>query len=710
MLDPGRDARRHRQRGLGHREHGGRRLRPRLALVAHPPRRVARAACCASRTRNGQPPIDPLLARRGPVAHLGALGRGEPPARRRRRARSTTTATTARGAEWLAAGVRAGPDRRGAARRRTSAPSATRSASCRRWTTSSSSASSTRRAGCSSSSTRPSAARVNRAFGLALRKRFCVSFDFELQAAATDDAIVLSMGTAHSFPLVRRVPLRPRPISSTRRSSRPSSRRRCSARAGAGTRRARSRSCAIERGKKVPPFLQRMRADDLLAAVFPAQVACQENAHGRPDRDPRPPARPADDARLPDRGDGHRAAARASSSASSAARSACTRATPPSPRRSRTRSSTPSRTRSSTTRRSRSAAPRALSLRRTLPEHQRDLGALDPEAIARVVAEARPAAARRRRAARRAPRPRRRRPSRTRGGGWLDELARAGRAARVAASLALRRSRTRARSRPSTSARRRARCLPRTSTGRARRATRRCSRWSAATPRSRARSPCARSPRASASRRGRSTSRRRSSRPRASCCAGASRAGARTGARRRLRPAPPRAHPPLHARPPAREIEPVSAQDFLRYLFERHHLTPRVARRRARGAARRHRRCSRASRSPPRRWESDVLAPRVAGYRAEWLDELCLAGEVAWARLSPRRSASRVARRSTSRATPITLAAARPRLAARGRARRRRARGRRRLRPPSRRSTPSAGAARSSSTTSRAPRASRATS
>ena len=47
----------------------------------------------------------------------------------------------------------------------------------------------------------PFGGRVNRALGLALRKRFCVSFDFELQAAATDDAIVLSLGTAHSFPL-----------------------------------------------------------------------------------------------------------------------------------------------------------------------------------------------------------------------------------------------------------------------------------------------------------------------------------------------------------------------------------------------------------------------------------------------------------------------------------------------------------------------------
>jgi ATP-dependent Lhr-like helicase len=47
----------------------------------------------------------------------------------------------------------------------------------------------------------PFGGRVNRAFGLALRKRFCVNFDFELQAAATDDAVILSLGTAHSFPL-----------------------------------------------------------------------------------------------------------------------------------------------------------------------------------------------------------------------------------------------------------------------------------------------------------------------------------------------------------------------------------------------------------------------------------------------------------------------------------------------------------------------------
>src|SRR5262249_57487388 len=49
----------------------------------------------------------------------------------------------------------------------------------------------------------PYGARLNRALGLALRKRFCVTFDFELQAAASDDAILLSLGPQHSFPLDR---------------------------------------------------------------------------------------------------------------------------------------------------------------------------------------------------------------------------------------------------------------------------------------------------------------------------------------------------------------------------------------------------------------------------------------------------------------------------------------------------------------------------
>ncbi len=127
----------------------------------------------------------------------------------------------------------------------------------------------------------PLGARINRAFGMALRKRFCRSFDFELQAAATDDGLVLSLGPQHSFPLaaifgfvttrvVREAleqALLQAPVFPTR------------------FRWTASRALTLPRhsgGKKVPPYLQRMRADDLLAAVFPAQVGCQDNHGGGP--------------------------------------------------------------------------------------------------------------------------------------------------------------------------------------------------------------------------------------------------------------------------------------------------------------------------------------------------------------------------------------------------------------------------------------------
>ncbi|HEY8039375.1 MAG TPA: hypothetical protein VIF15_06255, partial [Polyangiaceae bacterium] len=102
------------------------------------------------------------------------------------------------------------------------------------------------------------------------------------------------------------------------------------------------------------------------------------------------------------------------------------------------------------------------------------------------------------------------------------------------------------------------------------------------------------------------------------------------------------------------EIEPVSAQDFLRYLFERHRLTAR-SRAGGRAGLRDAVAMLQGFETAAAAWETEVLAPRVAGYRPEWLDELCLAGEIAWGRLSPRRSASTVLG-STSRATPITLA------------------------------------------------------
>mgnify|MGYP001439170111 CR=1 FL=1 len=120
---------------------------------------------------------------------------------------------------------------------------------------------------------------INRAFGLALRKSFCVGFDFELQAAATDDGIVLSLGEQHSFPLdgvfgmVRRHRLDDDLIQAVLQAPMFGTRWRWNA----------SRALALLRhqgGKKVPMNIQRMRAEDLLAAVFPAQLGCGDNRTG----------------------------------------------------------------------------------------------------------------------------------------------------------------------------------------------------------------------------------------------------------------------------------------------------------------------------------------------------------------------------------------------------------------------------------------------
>ena len=125
----------------------------------------------------------------------------------------------------------------------------------------------------------PFGGRINKAWGLVLRKRFCVTFDFELQAAATDNGLVISLGEKHSFPLdsvfgylhsnsVREVLIQAvllAPMFATR------------------WRWNASRALALLRfskGKKVPPQIQRMKAEDLLAAVFPDAIACQENLTG----------------------------------------------------------------------------------------------------------------------------------------------------------------------------------------------------------------------------------------------------------------------------------------------------------------------------------------------------------------------------------------------------------------------------------------------
>ena len=125
----------------------------------------------------------------------------------------------------------------------------------------------------------PFGSRVNKAWGLALRKRFCRQFNFELQAAATEDALLLSLGPQHSFPLT-----------DVFRYLHPATTRDVLVQAflDAPVFQTRWRwnttiSLAVPRnrgGRKVPPQLQRMLADDLMAAVFPDAAACLENIPG----------------------------------------------------------------------------------------------------------------------------------------------------------------------------------------------------------------------------------------------------------------------------------------------------------------------------------------------------------------------------------------------------------------------------------------------
>ncbi len=125
----------------------------------------------------------------------------------------------------------------------------------------------------------PYGSRLNRAWGLALRKRFCTKFNFELQAAATEDNIVLSLTTAHSFDLeeVRHYlhPATIRDLLIQALLDAPMFTTRWRWVAGVALALPRFRG-----GKKVPAPLARMDAEDLIAAIFPDQMACAENLVG----------------------------------------------------------------------------------------------------------------------------------------------------------------------------------------------------------------------------------------------------------------------------------------------------------------------------------------------------------------------------------------------------------------------------------------------
>lgn len=125
----------------------------------------------------------------------------------------------------------------------------------------------------------PFGTRITRAWGLAMRKRFCRSFDFELQANADDDGIVLSLGPQHSFPLESMFPmLNPeniQPLFEQAVLAVPIFQNRWRWNATRALQVPRARN-----GKKVPPALQRFRSEDLLTSVFPKLTGCQENVTG----------------------------------------------------------------------------------------------------------------------------------------------------------------------------------------------------------------------------------------------------------------------------------------------------------------------------------------------------------------------------------------------------------------------------------------------
>jgi ATP-dependent helicase Lhr and Lhr-like helicase len=482
----------------------------------------------------------------------------------------------------------------------------------------------------------PFGGRVNRALGLALRKRFCRRFDFELQAAANDDAVVLSLGPQQSIPLDE-VPhfLSPRTVEDTLAQAllvSPMFQVRWRWNLGRALIVLRRRG-----GRRNPPPIQRMEADDLMVAVFPALAACQENAGAGPVEIPdHPMVRQTIYDCLHDATDVDGLAAVLSGLESGTVRAHFRESAEPSPLSHEILNGRPYTFLDDAPLEERRT--RAVALRRGLPETARDLGRLDPDAIARVAEEAR-ADARDAEELHDALlglvvlRPEREWVA------WFDELARDGRSASVmtgsgplwlaAESLALVEvlypgaAIVPVLRLPDTLASR-----PRPDLETAAVAT---IRGHVA-----ALGPCTVPDLAGRTAllpaivesallrleaegfvlRGRFT-------PEG--------AGAVEFCERRLLA---RIHRYTTERL-RREIEPVTAQDFLRFLLRWQHVAPQTQREGRRGllaAVEQLQGFELAAGS----WEDAIFPARVLGYRSEWLDDLCLSGEVVWGRLSLR--------------------------------------------------------------------------
>jgi ATP-dependent Lhr-like helicase len=503
----------------------------------------------------------------------------------------------------------------------------------------------------------PFGSRVNKAWGLTLRKRFCVNFDFELQAAASDDAIVLSLGPQHSFPLeeafsfvssrnaeealrqsVLYIPLFP-------------TRWRWNA----------TRALAVQRqrtGRKVPPQIQRMRSDDLLAAVFPEQVGCQENITGPLQVPDHPLIRQTMEDCVREAMDLDGLLDLLRRIEAGEVRLHARDTVEPSPMAHEILAGKPFTYLDDAPLEERRT--RAVTLRRTLPESARDLGALDPEAIARVREEAWPDPRDVEEvhdtllqmvviAADEVPSWR----------AWLDELVSAGRAStlRAGESRALlffaaeninlvRHLYPRAEVAPPV------RLPPGVAIEVAERED---ARLRLVRGHMEVRSPITSAGLAGAT--GLSETDidygMRQAEAGGYVLRGRFTAGAEADEycdRRLLARIHRYTLDTLR-----REIDPVSAQDFMRFLLRWHHLTPDTRLEGKMGLRQAINRLQ-GFEAAAVAWERELLAPRIRDYRVAWLDELCLAGEVMWARLTPRKLSGTSRGPSPSRVTPVTLA------------------------------------------------------
>ncbi|MEE9609491.1 MAG: DEAD/DEAH box helicase [Myxococcota bacterium] len=509
----------------------------------------------------------------------------------------------------------------------------------------------------------PFGGRINKAFGLAVRKRICRTFDFELQAAANDDAVVLSLGPQHSFPLETFTKLLswrslPEVLSQAVLAS-PMFTARWRWNLG--------RSLAVLRfrgGRRNPPPIQRMEADDLMAAIFPGLAQCQENQGGPIEIPDHPIVRQTLGDCLHEAMDLDGLCDLLKAIEAGEVRVRARDTTEPSPMCHEILNGRPYTFLDDAPLEERRT--RAVSLRRGLPDTARDLGRLDPEAIARVRDEARPA-------------PRDveevhdallglvvQRPTPD----WEAEfaaLAADGRAALAQTSggplwvaAELRRSVEAlfpgARFAPDVRLPDALAARPRPEPDEAAAAVLRghldcrgpssAAQLAAATalPANLVERALARLEAEGFLLRGRFDP--EGDPDEEQFCARRLLARIHLYTQERLR----------------REIEPVSAQDLMRFLLRWQHVAPGTLREGRRGAlavVEQLQGFELAAGS----WEESVLAARVAGYRPEWLDDLCLSGEVVWARLAVREfggdaDAAEPGRGGAvpSRATPITLA------------------------------------------------------